>query len=96
LVSDTFGLDILEIWRWAGASFARYRLPQHFDQDTFDAYVEDLDEQFLLSSADILADFYEELEKVNSPEVIEVISVMSSSSLSTDDKGRQSYRNWDT
>ena len=64
-------VDILEIWRWAGASFARYRLPQHFDQDTFDAYVEDLDEQFLLSSADILADFYEELEKVNSPEVIE-------------------------
>jgi len=65
------GEHILEIWRWSGASFARYRLPPQFDPDGFDKYVEDLDEQFLQSSADILADFYQELQKVNSPEGIE-------------------------
>jgi hypothetical protein len=65
------GEHILEIWRWSGASFARYRLPQHFDQEAFDAFVEDLDKQFLQSSADILEDFYRELQKVNSPEGID-------------------------
>lgn len=60
-----------EIWRWSGASFARYRMPQHFDQEQFDEYVESLDEQFLQSSADILEDFHRELQKVNSPEGID-------------------------
>jgi len=64
------GEDVLEIWRWSGASFARYRMPQHFDHEGFDAYVESLDEQFLQSSADTLEDFYRELLKVNSPEGI--------------------------
>lgn len=62
---------MLEVWRWSGASFARYRMPQHFDQEKFDDFVEDVDEQFLQSSADILEDFYRELKKVNSPEGIE-------------------------
>jgi hypothetical protein len=46
-------------------------LPQYFDQDAFDKYVEDLDAQFLQSSADILAEFYQELRTVSSPEGID-------------------------
>jgi len=65
------GEHVLEIWRWSGASFARYRMPPHFDQEDFDAYVENLDEQFLQSSAEILEDFHRELQKVNSPEGID-------------------------
>jgi hypothetical protein len=65
------GEHVLEIWRWSGASVSRYRMKQHFDQENFDAYVESLDEQFLQSSADILEDYYRELQKVNSPEGIE-------------------------
>jgi hypothetical protein len=45
-------------------------MPQHFDQEKFDAFVENLDEQFLQSSAVILEDFHRELQKVNSPEGI--------------------------
>jgi hypothetical protein len=54
-----------------GGSFARYRMPQYFDQENFDAFVVNLDEQFLQSSAVILEDFYRELQRVNSSEGID-------------------------
>jgi hypothetical protein len=62
---------MLEIWRWSGASFARYRMPPHFDLEDFDEFVEGIDQQFLQSSADLFEDFYRELQKVNSSEGIE-------------------------
>jgi len=64
-------LEILEIWRWSGASFARYKLPRDFDTEEFSDYVDLLDGQFLQSSAELFADFYRELQKKNSRDGIE-------------------------
>lgn len=67
-------VEILEIWRWSGASFARYKLPKSFDVKEFYSYVDLLDEQFIQSSSELFAEFYRELQKKNSPEGIEADS----------------------
>ena len=41
---------MFEVWRWAGAMFSRYILHDNFDSDQFEAYVKDLDDQFLENS----------------------------------------------
>jgi hypothetical protein len=43
-------------------------MPQGFSCGEFEQFVEFLDEQLLESSHDMIADFHDELEKVNSPE----------------------------
>jgi hypothetical protein len=65
------GNAVFEIWRWSGASISRYRLPEHFDSDDFDDFVETLDEQFLQTSDKILVEFYEKLQEKNSKEGID-------------------------
>jgi hypothetical protein len=60
--------DIYEIWRWSGAIFSRYRMPQGFDVKDFEQFVRDLDQQLLQPAHAMLADFKVELERVNSPE----------------------------
>lgn len=65
------GEDHYEIWRWCGASFARWHMPSGFKFDEFYRYVEMADEQLLMNSDDLLNDFHTELERVNSPEGIQ-------------------------
>ena len=64
------GQEMFEIWRWAGALFSRFVLVNDFDADVFDDYVQQLDEQFLESSAEILSYFNNEICKINSEEGI--------------------------
>lgn len=64
------GNDVLEIWRWSGASVSRYRLG-HFDPEAFEDFVETLDDQFLQTSDKVLPEFYRKLQEKNSPEGIE-------------------------
>jgi hypothetical protein len=65
------GVEHYEIWRWSGVSFARYKMPASFTCDDFQRFVETLDEQLLEASHDILQEFHNEIDKVNSPEGIE-------------------------
>lgn len=65
------GQRMFEVWRWAGAIFSRYILHNNFDPDQFEDFVQDLDREFLESSADLLGDFQHELSKINSKEGIQ-------------------------
>jgi hypothetical protein len=65
------GVEHYEIWRWCGASFARYKMPPHFTVDGFEEFVYRLDDQLLESSYDLVEQFREALEEVNSPQGIE-------------------------
>jgi hypothetical protein len=60
------GQQMFEVWRWNGAIFSRYILHNNFDTDQFEAYVQDLDREFLECSADLLGGFRHELSKINS------------------------------
>ncbi|MBG0794722.1 hypothetical protein IYY11_15310 [Methylocystis sp. H62] len=62
--------DHYEIWRWCGASFARWHMPHGFKFDEFRRYVELADEQLLMNSDDLLNDFHAELQRVNTPDGI--------------------------
>ncbi|HEX3495915.1 MAG TPA: hypothetical protein VHT02_01870 [Methylocella sp.] len=65
------GVEHYEIWRCSGVCFARYKMPASFTCDDFQQFVETLDEQLLEASHDILEEFHEEIDNVNSPEGIE-------------------------
>jgi hypothetical protein len=56
----------LEIWRWCRVSFSRYVLPHGSTPDDFEAFAEDMDENLLCKSSDMIAAFHSELCKVNS------------------------------
>ena len=64
------GQEMFEIWRWAGAIFSRFVLVNNFDPANFDDYVQQLDEQFLESSAELLSYFHNEIQKINSEQGI--------------------------
>ncbi len=65
------GTEHFEIWRWSGASFARYKMPPDFTVDAFLQFVEPLDEQLLETAPDILEGFCEKLYEVNSSTGVE-------------------------
>ena len=65
------GQRLFEVWRWAGAIFSRYILHNNFDIDQFENYVQELDREFLESSAELLGDFHHELCKINSKDGIQ-------------------------
>jgi hypothetical protein len=56
----------LEIWRWCGVSFSRYVLPHGSTANEFETFVEEMDENLLCKSSDMIAAFHSELCKVNS------------------------------
>lgn len=62
---DQCNNDHYEIWRWCGASFARWHMRLNFKPEDFQQYVEMLDEQLLVSSNELLDDFCHEMDKIN-------------------------------
>ncbi len=65
------GTEHFEIWRWSGASFARYKMPSNFSVDDFEQFVGPLDEQLLESARDMLEGFRDKLDEVNSSTGVE-------------------------
>ncbi len=67
---DRCNNDHYEIWRWCGASFARWHMHLNFVPGDFQRYVEILDDQLLVSSNELLDDFHQEMDKINCSEGI--------------------------
>lgn len=62
------GKDHFEIYRWAGGSFSRYRLPHdldRFESDDFESYCEWVDERLLVSSSEMMSELREQLSEIN-------------------------------
>jgi hypothetical protein len=64
------GVEMLEVWRWSGAAFSRYKTPTNFTAEEFDFFVELIDEQLLQSSSELLEGFHTKLQDRNSNEGI--------------------------
>jgi hypothetical protein len=60
-------IDHFEVWRWCGLSFSRYHLPNHFSEDDFEAFVDNIDDMLLTKACDVFVDFFQDLRKVHSP-----------------------------
>ena len=60
-----------EIWRASGATYSRYILPHYFAYEDFEEFVETLDERLLLTSAELLGEFRQKLDRINSQHGIE-------------------------
>lgn len=59
------GEDMYVIWRWHGASFSRYFMDEDFSPSAFAEFAHSLDDSLGISSADLLAEYKEDLDKKN-------------------------------
>lgn len=60
-----------EIFRFAGASFSRYRMDETFKVEYFDDFVKNIDVMLLETAADLIQDYYRSLVAKNSERGIE-------------------------
>lgn len=65
------GKDYYEIFRWTSCNLSRYRMPDDFDPNDFETFVDNIDGLLLETAPELFEKFWECLDSINSPNGID-------------------------